>query len=163
MKTAFSDDDILKFLYDEMSREESEVFLDALARDEALWQRFETFQSVNDQLQTLRLEPAAAQIGRIMELVRAENPAPEAVKIGGGFSPAQTMGLVMGFMFIMLVGLGLFQDKLIPGSRALSGTIRTNLPVTPADAATDWADEDLEARIQSIRVRTRALRSEEIL
>lgn len=163
MKTAFSDDDILKFLYDEMSREESEVFLDALARDEALWQRFETFQSVNDQLQTLRLEPGTAQVGRIMDVVRAENPAPEAVKIGGGFSPAKTMGLVMGFMFLMLIGLGLFQDKFMPAGRSLSGTFRTNMPAAPADAANDWDDEDIEARIQSIRVRTRALRSEELL
>ncbi len=75
MKTKFNDNDILRFLHDEMLEEESTLFLDALTEDENLWERYEYFQLTTDQINTLSFEPSVASVQAVMEVVKEEGKA----------------------------------------------------------------------------------------
>jgi len=74
MRTKFSDNDILRFLYDEMSEDENTLFLDALTEDENLWARYEQLQQTSDQVSSLSFEPSEASIDAIMDVVKEESP-----------------------------------------------------------------------------------------
>lgn len=73
MKTTFSDNDILRFLYEEMSEDESKLFLDTLTQDENLWERYEYFQQTSDQVDSLSFEPSDTSLSAIMNIVESES------------------------------------------------------------------------------------------
>ena len=75
MKHSFTEEDILRFLYNEMSIRESESFLDALYSDEDLWQRFEGYQQAVDKLVPLEMEPSENTLNSILSFVEETQPS----------------------------------------------------------------------------------------
>lgn len=74
MKRKFTDEDILRFLFEEMEQAESEIFLTALCADEALWERYEYFQEVVEKSSSLSFEPSEESCKNIMNYVEETNP-----------------------------------------------------------------------------------------
>jgi len=69
MKKSFTEEDILRFLYNEMSIRESEAFLDVLYSDEALWEKFESYQEAVDTLVPLELEPGEDSLQNVLDYI----------------------------------------------------------------------------------------------
>lgn len=77
MKPHYTDEDIIRFLYDEMNQAESEAFLTALCADERLWDRFEHFQEVVEKTSGQLYEPSEKSVNKIREYVAQTNPVQE--------------------------------------------------------------------------------------
>ncbi|MFM2375639.1 MAG: hypothetical protein RLZZ165_736, partial [Bacteroidota bacterium] len=89
MRNKFTEDDILRFLYSEMTPQEQDAFLHALAGDEALQERFEALNATQEGLRPVELAPAEASVKRIMGHARraANKPCPRLRRLayaGGG-------------------------------------------------------------------------------
>ena len=69
MKKSFTEEDILRFLYNELSIRESEAFLDALYSDEALWEKFESYQQAVDTLVPLDMEPSEESLQNVLDYI----------------------------------------------------------------------------------------------
>ena len=76
MKRNFTDDDIIRFLYDEMSQTDNEAFLDALCTDEQLWERYEYFQEVVEKVSEVRFEPSELSCKKILAFAHSHHPEP---------------------------------------------------------------------------------------
>lgn len=74
MKQRFTEADILRFIYNEMSPRESSEFLDALCNDEQLWEQFETYQQISDQVSQVAFHPSDASCQHIMDFVSDTSP-----------------------------------------------------------------------------------------
>ncbi len=112
MKRRFSDDDLLRFLYNELPPAESDRMMDALVKDEELWQRYESFQQVAEQMPEVALQPSEASLEAVMAHVRSssllvEEEAPlqaawQRVRMVSGKS------IVVGLNSLVLLGVGIF-------------------------------------------------------
>lgn len=80
MKQMFTDEDIIRFLYNEMGYRETEVFLDALYKDDSLWERYEAFQHIVDKLDDVQMEPSKEACDNIMRYVEETAPVAEKKK-----------------------------------------------------------------------------------
>ncbi|MEM7659310.1 MAG: hypothetical protein AAF399_24535, partial [Bacteroidota bacterium] len=80
MKKAFNDEDIIRFLFDEMKQGESEQFLDAICADEDLWDRYEYFQTVVEEISDLSYEPSDYSCQTIMNYVKETATPVEGIK-----------------------------------------------------------------------------------
>ena len=76
MKRNFTDDDIIRFLYDEMSQSDNEAFLDALCTDEQLWERYEYFQEVVEKVSEVSFEPSELSCEKILAFAHNHPPEP---------------------------------------------------------------------------------------
>ena len=65
MKKQFTDDDIIRFLYNEMKGAENDAFLEALCTDESLWERYELLQESVEMLSGVQYEPSEASLQQI--------------------------------------------------------------------------------------------------
>jgi len=80
MKNAFTDNDIIRFLYDEMGAAESESLLAALVQDEDLWERYEALQEGMGHLEKVALEPSEASLEVIRDFVKTSGEDARAAK-----------------------------------------------------------------------------------
>jgi hypothetical protein len=70
MERKYSNNDVVRFLYGEMSQDEQALFLDALIEDEALFAELERLKAAQKNLVKLDLEPSKASRERVMQVAR---------------------------------------------------------------------------------------------
>ncbi len=166
----YNDEDILRFLYDEMPSEESEAFLTALCSEEGLWERYEMFQEVVEQASGLRFEPSEESMQRIQDVVKATPALPahalantDQAPVTHASRPAIVNNLVMAVM-ALLVGIGLAfvspedsTDLSLSASVTNEVTVSSPLLTTPAaftsDPVSGWDDSQLDHDLDLIRTR----------
>lgn len=66
----YTKNDVLKFLYGEMSPAEQDGFLDALCQDEELFSAFEAMKKASEELDPVDMEPSEGSIDRVMGYAR---------------------------------------------------------------------------------------------
>ncbi|MDP5172775.1 MAG: hypothetical protein NWR72_21230 [Bacteroidia bacterium] len=173
MKRRFTDDDLLRFLYNEMPPADSDLLMDALVKDEELFERYESFQQAAEQLSEVSYQPSAKSVEAVMSYVResahilAEYPeetpsAWQRVKMASGKS------LVVGLNSLVLFGVGIFLLVAV-GTSALPWhkpqTHETNIASAPVSTDVDlsWDDTGLEAELTRIQRGVERLRMKPVL
>lgn len=162
MKRRFSDDDLLRFLYNELPQAESDRLMDALVKDEELWQRYESFQQVAEQMPEVALQPSEASVEAVMAHVRSssllveEEPPLQAawqrVRMASGKS------IVIGLNSLVLLGVGIFFFIAV-GSSALPWRQAVEIPQQTAQAsvapvqegALSWETDQLEEEVVKLK------------
>jgi len=122
MKKRFTDEDILRFLYDEMNQAESEALLTELVSDEDLWQRYEALQEVVEDLAVVSYDPSEDSVAAIQDYVRRSR-LEESVESLPSLSPSSVSAkrLRLGEISVNLqalvgVALGIFLLLTVAGS-----------------------------------------------
>ncbi|GEM_PF-2298156 len=154
MKRKFTDDDILRFLFDEMEQIESESFLSALCSDEILWERYEYFQEIVEKTSGLSYEPSEYSCQKIMAYVKETSIAPET-------NPQKSPYLVglkapkLSTNVILMFVLALFGSITIIGSvyqmrKIQEVSTHTEIKVeNPINL--DWDDQELDNKIDHLQ------------
>lgn len=70
MKNRFNEDDVIRFIYDDMEPAEKVAFSAALAEDDALRASYDSFADIHQQLATISFEPSDASIEKVMDFAR---------------------------------------------------------------------------------------------
>ncbi len=71
MKKAYSDEDLIRFIYDEMTKAEADALLAAMVKDESLWARFEGLQETTELVKTVEMEPSEESLEAVRSYVRS--------------------------------------------------------------------------------------------
>lgn len=116
MRRKYSKNDILKFIYGEMSPRDHDEFLDALCTDEELFETFEAIQQAQEQLSPVELSPSEQSVKRIMHFAGVNarrKPRRDTVRIGKGktFSTPHLVSIFMVFFTCITVGVVMFIYK----------------------------------------------------
>lgn len=165
MKQNFTDDDIIRFLYDEMGPSESEAFLDVLCDDEALWERYEHFQEIVKQTSSLEYLPSDHSCQQILAYVKETSIEAELA----GAKPATAtekslktymMGAIpftLSLNAVLILAVVLFASVTITGSVFQMSMNQQTLPDKPLVHQTledenlyDWDDTATKREINSI-------------
>ncbi len=86
MKRSFTNEDIIRFLYNEMPDEEAEQFLDAVCVDEKLWERYEYYQNIVDIIPKEVLTPSSESVDSVMTYVASTNSVKQTFRTRRGIS-----------------------------------------------------------------------------
>ncbi len=112
MKKKFTDNDVLRFLYGEMSPSEHDAFLDAMYEDEELFEKFEELKAAQASLQPVELTPSEKSVSRVMSYAKraVRNPRAKRAKLayngsGSMFAFNQIVTIVMIVLTIVTVGV----------------------------------------------------------
>lgn len=175
MKEPFTDDDIIRFLYEEMNPSESEAFLQALCTDEALWERYEALQQTSEQLSGLSYEPSEESLARIREVARevaAEMPAPPVPAKRKSLwayipkdLPLKAVATVAFLLFMGVAITGSFytfdqRKQLADNHVAVPGALKLVQQVDHEyDPMFQWDDSDLERQLDEIRDRVEEIQA----
>ncbi len=172
MKKRYTDEDILRFLYDEMNQAESEALLTELVSDEELWQRYETLQGAIEDLTVVSYDPSEDSLTAIRDYVRRSRPQEEEQTIPslstssvsakrlylGGFSInlQALVGVALG-VFLMLTVAGsaikLSREKFAnPNTGKLVENQGTRSDASlEGDSRFDWEMNDIDQNLEKIK------------
>jgi len=172
MKRRFSDDDLLRFLYNEMPPADSERLMDALVRDESLWQRYESFQQTAESLSEVKFEPSQRAVDAVMSYVNEtpsvvledpeEDPSAwQRIKMASGKS------VVLGLNSLVLFGVGLFLliavgTSALPWHKSQAESAVASAPIE-REVDLSWEDDNLEAELTRIQRGVERLRMKPVL
>lgn len=150
MKKKYSDEDILRFLYDEMEGDERESFMDHLCTDEELWERYEEFSDVVQRLAELRIEPSELSVEKVLAFAKTYDPAvqPLAEASVRRFPFRIHLNTVLLLMGILMVSAAVFGVRKHDKAPVLQEQMVKSEP--PAEMIR-WDDSDLEAKLQDVR------------
>ena len=149
MKTVFSDNDLLLFLYDEMPYDRANELVTALSHDEELLSRYEYFQRSASALKSIEIEPPQQAIDAVMEGVRKDAAMRKKQGRGGSLRTALLTGMcAIAFMVTAFAG-NWFAINPAESSRA-------NTTVSVANDAL-WDDASFSDQIENLENRTKAL------
>ena len=151
MKKKFTENDVLRFMYGEMSPAEHDAFLDALYEDEALFEKFEELKSAQAELQPVALSPSEASVSRVLgyakRAVRERRPKrPKLAYNGNGsmFAFNHVVSIVMVVFTCVTIGVAtLVYSK--------ASKPESNWTMTPTHE--DLLDRDLDNRLDLARER----------
>lgn len=172
MKRRFSDDDLLRFLYNEMTTADSERLMEALVRDESLWERYESFQQIAESLSDVRFEPSQKSVDAVLTYV-AETPSVVLEEPEDPLGPWQKIkmasgtSVVMGLNSLVLFGVGLFLliavgTSALPWHTPQTEAAMASAPVEP-EGHLSWEDDNLEAELSRIQRGVERLRMKPVL
>ena len=165
MKKLFTEEDILRFLYNEMSIRESEAFLDVLYSDEKLWSTFESYQQAVDTLPSLELEPSQQSLDAVLSFVEDTQPSNSTKLDSTSFPllspPARSHQLVMMAIVLLITSLVItsslflvsFTDTPTEVQPMGQNLVEEELPIVP-----DWEGEELNEEIERIKERIEELK-----
>lgn len=173
MKTKFSDNDILRFLYEEMTEDESKLFLDALTEDENLWERYEYFQQTSDQVDSLSFDPSEASLSAIMNVVETEgNSGKRKFSIRRLTSSPYSMGLAVASFLTLFLFARLGSNIQQPSSQEATLEYEA-LPIPTlvhevrieSDSKLDfsWNDHELDQKLDKIKQKAQSLSDDPLL
>lgn len=163
MKKSYKDEDLIRFIYDEMDPQEAEALMGDLVKDEALWLRFEQLQETSDLMTPLSLEPSEETLEAVRTYVYQYDeegslpPSAEAwqsfhIKLGR-FSVG--LNAVMGFSLAVVLTLGVIGSayKL---TRHQMGNPNEGPLVQQQDElvhpdAYDWEMKDIDHELKQVR------------
>ena len=173
MKRRFTDDDIIRFLYDEMSLTESEMFLTTLCSDESLWERYEYFQKVVEQIGQLKYSPSDYSVNKVMNYVRETTPENPVEKPSAKRRPLwKRIPYDLPLKSVAAVALMLFMTVAITGSIYTvdrGGVIfpRNEGLVQQVDFEFNplykWDDSELDVQLEEIRLQVANLEDNQIM
>lgn len=167
MKRDFTDEDIIRFLYDEMNQSDSEAFLDTLCTDEQLWERYEYFQEVVEKVSELRFEPSEFTCNKILDVVRETNPNHPSYIEELKDIPTSTSGffkkwlpISLNLNAVIVMGLILFVSIAVTGTflklqrgaidNPNTGSLVQKSTHEPVELF-QWDDSELDTELQDIR------------
>ena len=168
MKQSFTEEDILRFLYNEMSIRESESFLDALYSDENLWQKFEGYQHVVDKLVPLDLEPSENTLNSILSFVEETQPSFDGKEAASAFptltNPRRPHQLVLMAVVICITSLVISGSLYFVSQKGISEdqqALTQKLIEEELSSEHKWEDTELEQQIEDIKKLIHELKSPE--
>lgn len=175
MKRIFTDDDLLRFLYNELPPAESNELLDELVKDEALWERFEAFQHTEEQLAAAVATPSEQSVEHVMNYVKATADGPSAVVATP--SPWQRLrsatgkSVVVGLNSLVLLAIGFFLILAVGGSVFPWTTLHQQDPASVAvshpsaqqEVNLSFEDPELAAELNRIERGVKKLRIKPVL
>ena len=162
MSKRFTDDDILRFIYDEMPLSESNAFLDELCLDEALWQQYERLQEISEKVSGLSFEPSESTTQNILQHVADTRPAPiEAVpaaplKIKVPTARRSLNTALLGVLF--LLGSATIGTAVYFGYATQESLQAEQIPAS--EQILEWEEPMIDEEIQSIRESIDEIRDE---
>ncbi|MEL6675514.1 MAG: hypothetical protein AAFR61_25125 [Bacteroidota bacterium] len=173
MQRNFQDNDIIRFLYDEMDRPESDAFLDALMQDEELWERYEHFQQVVEGVSQVKEEPKAASVAKVMAFVAAtagepvaqpKQSWPDRLKLGKNWLPISiNLNAVVVMALLLFISIGV-TGSFLKLKRAHIGKPSSESLVHQVESLDEplfeWDDSGLDQELDDIRARLEGLQSE---
>lgn len=170
MKRKFTDEDILRFLFDEMDKDESDAFLSALCSEESLWERYEYFQEVVEKSSGLKYEPSEEACQNVMAYVEATSPNvpldPEKTPYLLGLKSSKiSLNAVLMFVLalfgsITIIG-SVYQMQKFEEGRKQTNNFKEEQVVEPTnwdDANLEWENSDLEDRIKDVEMELQELK-----
>lgn len=178
MSKKFTDDDIIRFIYDEMDPHESEAFLAELCTDESLWERFESLQEITAKTKDLELQPSEASVANVMAYVRDTAPYIEQptrmekfkdatrTYIAGKIPVAISLNAVIIVAFIMFVTVAIMGSA-YELTRGGIDSPNTGVLVQQVDEEKsdlyEWDDSEIEEELRQIRQGVENLREDPVL
>ena len=149
----YSKNDILKFIYGEMSSPEQDAFLDALCTDEALFQEFEAIKEGHEQLLAVNLSPSTNSIDRILHVAgntaRRRNLRPVQGRKTFGFSQIVSTGMVFATCFILGIAIYIYKKDTTPTNNWASSKDALEFNNHSLDQRLDFARHRLEKIINN--------------
>lgn len=106
MKRQFTNDDIIRFLYNEMDSEEAEVFLDAVCVDEKLWERYEYFQNIVDMVPNKLVSPSQDTLSAVMDYAASKPSVNNKAILNIPFSWLNTQTSLNTFLLFLICVVG---------------------------------------------------------
>lgn len=114
MRRKYGKNDILKFIYGEMSPAEHDDFLDALCTDDELFEAYEALKSGQDQLPRIDLAPSETSVDRVMHFAHAAaaRRKPPATALAFGKNKAlnyhHLVSVLMVFFTCFTIGIAMY-------------------------------------------------------
>ena len=154
MKTVYSDNDLLLFLYDEMPYDEANGLVAALSQDDELFARYEYFQRTSGAIQSLEFNPSSSVVNVIMDEVKRESStqlrSTTNKSKGGSWRTALLTGVcVLAFGVTALIGNSLKNNATHTSPSAVSAVSVANDGL--------WDDDSFTNQIENLESRTKAL------
>lgn len=161
-RNQFSDDHIIRFLYDELSPAESEAFLAALYTDEDLWKRYEELQETAEMAAGLQYEPSEQSIQAIEAFVRETADEQVPVPVTPGPKPLwQRIPKDLPLKALATVAMALFMGVAITGSfytfdkgrKPITSNEKPELvqQVVDTDPLLQWDNAEMDRELDEIR------------
>lgn len=151
MKKKFTENDVLRFMYGEMSPAEHDAFLDALYDDEALFEKFEELKAAQAGLQPVALTPSETSVSRVMRYakraVRDRRPKRNRLAYNGNgsmFAFSHIVSIVMVVFTCITIGIATFVYS-------KESKQESNWAMTPTHE--ELIDSDLDNRLDLARER----------
>ena len=158
MKKLFTEEDILRFLYNEMSIRESEAFLDVLYSDEKLWTTFEAYQQAVDTLPSLELEPSQQSLDAVLSFVEDTQPTSSQKPDSASFPllspPARSHQLVMMAIVLLITSLVITSSLFLVSITDTPAEVQPmgqNLVEEELPSIPDWEGQELNEEIERIK------------
>jgi hypothetical protein len=151
MKKKFTENDVLRFLYGEMTPSEHDAFLDAMYEDEELFEKFEELKAAQAGLQPVELAPSETSVSRVMRYatraVRDRRPRRQKLAYAGGgslFAFNQMVTIVMVVFTCVTIGVATYVYS-------SASKPENSWSMTPTHE--DLIDYELDARLDIARER----------
>lgn len=153
MKKKFTDEDIIRFLFEEMNPSESELLMEALYRDEDLWKRYESFQNILQDIKKVSFEPSEGSVLRVRKFVaetRDEQVKPddsESLNISSFSFGIHAMLVTVATLFAVVTILTTYFVHTIPSADS-------PMPLMvewKEDPLLKWEPESIDQQIEEIR------------
>jgi len=153
MKHTFTEEDIIKFLYNEMSIRESEVFLDALYSDDELWDKFESYQHIVDSLIRIDEEPSDEVCDSIMRYVSDTQSHSKGVLQTTPVPQQQLKTMLMGLLILItsVIVTGSIYFVKTASQKAPQAALEEQQPSTHSHEQLEWEDVDTEQKLEQIK------------
>ena len=163
MKRQFTDEDIIRFIYEEMKPKESDAFLTALCSDESLWERYEHLQTINEDVQKAVLEPSVESCERVMAFVRETAPtqkqpttkAKSSIRtfLAGKIPVAISLNAVVVVAFITFISVAIlgFTYELTRGAIVKPGGPLVQQTDVEENPRFEWDDSEIDEKLRFIR------------
>jgi hypothetical protein len=160
MKREFSDEDIIRFLYDEMEGGEHAQFIEQLYADESLWNRYEDYLEVKDEIPDLSLEPSEQSVSNVLQAVAEMPQAEPAPAIA-----AQPSAAFFGWNEVVTLALVLITSFTIALSVARMTTFAPSEAIVQESVSEEmliWEDESISRKLDLIRLNLEDMQRKEV-
>ena len=175
MRRKFTDEEIIRFIYEEMNPKESDAFLTELCSDESLWERYENIQSMNEEIQSAVLEPSNESVNRVMAFVQESAPtqvktpakqkSPIKTFLAGKIPVAVSLNAVIVIALILFVSVAILGSayELTRGSIIKPNGALVQQVEMEDDTQFDWDDSEIEEKLKMIRKGVETIQEDPIL
>ncbi len=171
MKKPFTDDDIVRFIFDEMEPTEASAFLDALIADEDLMRRYESMQDTVEYISPLQLEPSAAVCANIMEVARNTPPVSKLqvfrAAVEDRLQSVVNLNAVVAIAMFAFLAIGIAGSTIRMERNGIgdpaAGSFGEQVPPTQQMEIPAWEDEDIQQQLEDIRKGIEDIKDDELL
>lgn len=179
MKTHFNEDDVIRFIYDEMDANEKAAFSTAMAEDNAegaaLRASYDSFADIHQQLETISFEPSDESVAKVMEFVHHLPPAeadlpdaspgivPLTPAIRGRLRILRMSNTAMAAAIVLLLVFGV-SLALMNESDVVNGGGKTNSAISASQQEKEqrlgWEDTAVQKDLDTLRKQLNRVKSD---